>query len=65
VIDQAVIELEPHEGTARACALMGKSRATLYRQQLDVVLARILPAELTGNENCSVLEAMGSIPVES
>lgn len=33
MIDQSVIELEPLVGTAKACALVGKSRATLYRQR--------------------------------
>lgn len=33
MIDQAVIEMEPLVGTAKACALVGKSRATLYRQR--------------------------------
>lgn len=33
MIDHAVIEMEPSVGTAKACALMGKSRATLYRQR--------------------------------
>lgn len=33
MIDEAVIEMGPLVGTAKACALMGKSRATLYRQR--------------------------------
>jgi transposase InsO family protein len=33
VIDAAITELEPLTSTARACALLGKSRATLHRQR--------------------------------
>jgi len=33
VIDAAITELEPLASTARACALLGKSRATLHRQR--------------------------------
>jgi putative transposase len=36
MIDQAVVELEPVVGTSKACALVGKSRATLYRQRRPV-----------------------------
>lgn len=36
MIDAAVTELEPLMATTRACALMGKSRATLYRQRRPV-----------------------------
>jgi putative transposase len=33
VIDAAIAELEPLASTSRACALLGKSRATLHRQR--------------------------------
>ena len=33
MIDQAVVELEPVVGTSKACALVGRSRATLYRKR--------------------------------
>lgn len=33
MIDAAVVELEPLVGTAKACVLVGKSKATLYRQR--------------------------------
>ncbi len=38
MIDDAVVELEPVVGTARACALVGKPRASLYRQRRPAVL---------------------------
>jgi putative transposase len=43
VIDVAVTELEPFTSTSRACALLGKSRATLHRQRNPVPAAEKAP----------------------
>jgi putative transposase len=46
VIDAALTELEPLASTSRACALLGKSRATLYRQRNPQPLSGKAPQAL-------------------
>jgi transposase InsO family protein len=63
VIDAAVAELEPVVGTARACALMGKSRATLYRHRRPVKERPPRPARapvnaLTPSERLRVMDVL-------
>jgi hypothetical protein len=63
VTDAAVAELEPLTSASRACALLGKSRATLHRQRNPKPAAEKAPAApraahpaaLTADERASVL----------
>jgi transposase InsO family protein len=63
VIDQAVIQLESLVGTKRACTLVGKSRATLYRKRRPVrprpPRPRRVPANaLTPGERRTVMDVL-------
>lgn len=65
MIDQAVIEMEPLVGTAMACVLTGKSRATLYRKRRPAALrpprARRTPANaLSSAERRAVMDVLHS-----
>jgi putative transposase len=68
VIDAAITELEPLTSTARACELLGKSRATLHRQRnpeppagKEPAAPRAPhPAALTGAEQAALLAVLDS-----
>jgi putative transposase len=68
VIDAAITELEPSTSTARACELLGKSRATLHRQRnpeppagKEPAAPRAPhPAALSGAEQAALLAVLDS-----
>jgi putative transposase len=68
VIDAAITELEPLTSTARACELLGKSRATLHRQRnpeppagKEPAAPRAPhPAALSGAEQAALLAVLDS-----
>jgi putative transposase len=49
VINPAVYDLAPHVGTARACALLGRSRAGHYRSQQSPMLGPTRPRPAAAN----------------